>query len=274
MDSVTETVINIHGEDVNNFIVFMIWIAMFWLVISLLDYVNRCEDDTTPIAKKETHTYDPTEIFNKSSATTKFRDLFTVQDYEAIKELPDIVNAASKIDADKFFDDSSLKDPEINDFAIWMISNTNIRYPIYCADASLIDLFCQYWSEDKLLTKECFNNIDDYQLLKTAIMRGFPKLLKTTIEILHANRKPVCYYVNPQIYHLLTDDVYFNPKIASLYKKQLQDINVNLDMSKFSDYQLRMIDEYETVDYHEVDSDKSTTSDSSGLETDSSDSDN
>ena len=204
-----------------------------------LDYKDTKADEDDDKALKR----DPTHIFNKYSDFSKVIALFQVQDYKAIMELPNISELVSRLDIAHLFTDYNLKDPETEEFAIWLITNTDVEYPLYYKTSKrLIELFHQYWPEDKLMQR-LNASCEWYNLIKISIKRHFARLLKKTVVLQYRDCAPVCRYINSHIYKLLTSETYFNPRIVCLYRNMLKHLNIQLDMTKFSKEQLAQLDE-------------------------------
>jgi hypothetical protein len=173
---------------------------------------------------------------------------FKVADYDAIRKLPDIANYIKNRCITDFFSASPGRDiinREVRDFAVWWIRHPNFKIHKYeDFDGLLQKLVYENASEDVLIRSN-INYSNSYELILVAIKRSFHRLLKRCLWVQYnIYQKPACYYVNSQIYKLLTNDHYFDPKILTVYVNALNNIKIRFDWNTLTLTQIVSLNGY------------------------------
>ncbi len=222
------------------------YVMLFTFSLMLTMLIHHCfEKQSKPRAVE----MDPVAIYKKRDLESKVLHLLEVSDYDAIRNLPDIANYIKNHCISNLFEGYSnkeLSDPDTRDFVIWWIRHPNFRrYSDYVSE-KLQTLIYENATEDVL--KRNINYYNSHELILVAIKRSFYKLLKRCLWVQYTKyQKPVCYYANSQIYKLLTEDRYFDPKILAVYLNALNNINIPFYWNKLSLTQLDEFNKYKAT---------------------------
>ena len=191
---------------------------------------------------------DPVAVYNNYSLDSKVRHLLNVSDYDAIRNLPDIDSYVKTTRLAYFFNhsDKNLSDADTRKFAIWWIRHPNFKIHKYESFSNRLKTLVYEHAKEDVLIRSNINYDDGYELILVAIKRRFHRLLKRCLWVQYTvYQKPICYYVNSQIYKLLADNRYFDPKILTVYVNALNNINVPFDWNKLTLSQMYKLNEYD-----------------------------